>query len=432
MEEIKLRCPECKEPRMIEVDGKEVFYRCQCDFQLGLHTRLSRTLHPSLWKPKFRGIGEWNPPSLAPTQSKFPTLMRAQKIRALSALHSFAFASGADKYSLPDSISQSKNLFIRGPEMSHKALMISSIKMLAAVLNITVTPLPGDFDVFKSDIAEAESTNMAGAEAKLRVFERYEVPKIMCLDNVRASFRLVPRPAGSKMTSERAPKEIRGFEQVDRLMAVRASRPGSLVLSSTDFIGEIGETCGERLFDILASQRTSLILLFHPDESADILDALFKKVWADNNLILTMRQDGNKTKAEQLTDEQKIESLVDALYFEETFKVVRDPTGREESRDVRETMGGSLAQSYPKKLQDAFRRFEVSVREQNHEYRLGVKQALNNWCSCSPKWQQSLSMPEREEVGRILMLACETQEEIDSQARSAMALRALMGGRKNA
>ena len=173
-------CSRCGQPTAKEEDGKVTYLRCYCDWQRGYAERLRRTIHPEFLKP-VKTIKDWNPKLFT---TGFAEMMEVQKVLAIKRLRDFAYGQDYDRKALDSNLAERKNLFIRGPSGSGRGLLLATIKLHAAIREITVTPLPCDYDIFRADYAEAESFGQIGEEKKLVIAEKYETPQIMVVENV--------------------------------------------------------------------------------------------------------------------------------------------------------------------------------------------------------------------------------------------------------
>lgn len=420
-DDVILKCSGCGAIKIAIKDGVETFAHCICDYSKSLRARLSRTLHPQCWENGLRGIWEWSPALLAAAKSPFPNFMRIQKAEAIRKIHEFAFQKTNGKHEFEASILKGRNLLIRGPEGTDKSLFSSTLKILCAMLGKDATPLPGDFDIFKSDIQSSEHFSKEGDEARIRVIERYEAPPLMLLDNVRAvtKYSLSPQNGG------RMQREVRGVDQIDRLLASRQTRtvPGCIVLISTDFAGQIGDTLGERMSDMLASSKTERILLFTPTEVSSIKVAIRRKL-ESNQSICRIARGEDQTKSDKDSEKKRSLELYDALYFEAAFGAI--DAVAEVSGLAQQIKAFAGKGKYPEKMVSEYQRFLSEKEAKGIEWEEGIRRSCLSWAS-SP-WTELMTPQELEETGRMVILACQGDEAVQKIVKNASSLRDEMRG----
>lgn len=306
----QLNCNMCGQPKNAMRDGGEIQLRCHCDWERGFFDRVKATIHPDF---RTRKLIHWGPKLFAGGDS--PEVMKAQAIAAMLRLYEFCHKPCGDKtYSLNKSVAAGKNLFIRGPRGSGKGLLTSSVKMLAAAQGVSVTPLPGDYDVFRTWLSQSEAFN--ADEAKATVANNYVHPDVMVVENVRAETQL-------RITGEKTGRKFRASGAADDVFARRRMKPGSVVLSSSDFAGEIADTLGDGMLETLLSDKTSMILLFSPAEASALMAGLTRRHDALSADVAKLRaSDAKKSLKDTLEEKKDALAVRNALYFAEVFKWV--------------------------------------------------------------------------------------------------------------
>lgn len=378
---IPQKCHKCGFPktalRMDRDVPVEVIKRCHCDWKRACDTRVADTIHESFHKKSLR---DWSPP-IFKSECNFPTMMTAQKAITHKRLYEYCFKvvgkdeRGYDKYALHFAIEQNRNLFIRGPQHSGRGLLMAAIKKAAAVKDISVTPLPGEFEVFKSDVIQAEAFGETGQEAKGEMRRQYLNPHILALENLRAESIIIK--AG------KAPHKFRGSNSVDDVFCRRSSQKGAIVLTSYDFAGEISDTIGNRLLEILAAESTAMILLFHPKEADALLSGLNVRRGELFNHV--KRVGGSKAHSETTYDqnnggEHDINLFIEAMFFEEAFEEAPYNQGGE-GNNIKSNIScqayfNSKGHLYGPRFHEAWRHFSESKKNQDANYQDGIRRAL--------------------------------------------------------
>lgn len=431
MEYVPRYCEKCGAKKSELRDETEYMLKCRCDWERQFWPMLTSTVHESF---RHKSMGDWSPKLFRQAQSRsFKRLIKIQKADAIFKVWNFAFRpipKGLTTTSaLSRSIQSKQNLYIRGPKNSGRGLITSSIKLLAAIRTIGSTPLPGDFDTFKSDLAQTEALGPTGGDARVLVAQKYEEPPLLALEDVRGE-------TTTRYSGDKVPKRSKAADAIDRLLAARGLRPGSMLLSGPDFIGQLQDTLGDRLPEVLDSENTSIILLFHPKE-ADALLAGLKMYRESLREVVTQAlgvnsSDKLSTKDKKYFDEQA-ELLRQALYFGEAFQNV--PEGCDPMGSVGEGLSffDQIADAADKnrlhkKMLEVLRAFNAAKASKDEAYADGVRTAQ----VCAARSCKTLAsrMTERElyETGRLMSLATQPTEKVSEMIEKARALRDKMSG----
>lgn len=392
-----MNCTRCGQPTSKIEDGKEVHLRCYCEWQRGYSERLRKTIHPEFLKP-VKTIKDWNPKLFT---SGFMELMEVQKVLAIKRLKDFAYGNDFDRKTLDANISERNNLFIRGPSGSGRGLLLSTIKMHAAIREITVTPIPCDYDIFRAEMAEADSFGSIGQEKKLNVALKYERPQIMIVENVRAE-GYFPTSVGQ------ATKKIKGVQSADATVAKRLARPGSIVISSYDFVGEIKDSIGERMLEVLESPRTKHILMFDPNESLTLRKSLWdrKKLMLERMTQIRTDDSEKRMRMEKMGEEEQFAVLEDALFFEEAFRGMKPMPGDDVMPIQAQMEMGAPNWVKRDRVLKTWEMFVSARQDQDAQYKQGIQRARVEAVRGCKVMAQKMTEGEMLETGMMLSYAC--------------------------
>lgn len=408
-------CDRCKEPKNRLIDGVDIILRCSCDWEAGFGERLRATCHPAFWSGW--SLTQWDPPIFKYGGiGVFKNFIKLQKANAINKMYDFCFRilendpePGKRRFAIYKSMEKGKTLFIRGPQNSGRGCLISCIKMFCATKqDISATPNPADWSTFKSEILQSEWNGKEADMMKLMVAEQYQNVKMLCLENVKGEGELIP---GDKFPR----RPFRGSNMVDALLTKRAFQPGGMVLTSGEFIKEIGDTVGDKLPDILQSDSTSLILLFSPKEADALYEGLLGRM---NALRLEASSVEGRDQAKTLQNKISIERLADTikecLYLEKAFPTV-SPIGTE-SLTERLTVGGDM---FPPEALATYAEFNKEWATKGLAYEEGLKRAYQSAASGSKELSYKMSPRELVETGKMMSDACGEDEDINKLIRAA-------------
>lgn len=395
------KCSKCKKNLNTIKNGKIVYLRCLCEWERGFHERLKKTVHVDFLKP-IKTINDWDPPVLHGGYEEF---MAIQKSLAIRRIYEFAFEEYSSKpnYALAKNIIHNNNLFIRGPNGSGRGLLSATIKILAAIRDISCTSIPCDFDLFKIDLSDSEIFGNSGENAKIRLYEKYECPEICIIENMRAE---------QKIKFNDKYKKFRGANSFDGLLAKRMSKPGILLITSSDFIGEIMESLGDRLLEVLSLDKTKLILLLSPQESILLKDALRnrkKYIISRINPLFNENQDkkltGEKRLLERMTEETQLSFVEEALFFEETFKI--PPTPGMPVMSIQKLFAAGInVWSNPEKIMPIWENFCSMKEKKGIDYIDGIKKAKKDVVRSCKELSEKMTEKELLEIGSMLSMSC--------------------------
>ena len=394
-------CPVCGRETTQMKDGKEFYLPCLCSWERGFHERLKRTIGSAYWT---KTLSDWNPP-LFNQPCTFSDLMRVQKLAVISRLWSFCFKEveieGKKAPILKQSLSSNRNLFIRGPAGSGRGLLSSCIKMMAAMKDITTTELPCEFDIFKTEVHESSSYSQAGEEARLVVYRKYIDPILFVLENIRSE---------NINKNSQFQKKFRASDNIDSLLAKRQGKVGSMLVTSQDFLGDIGYYYGDRLIEELSSDRTMMILLLHPKEADSLRLALIQRQKSMVGVLYNYDKSIDKKYKRRIDKQSQIEdmSLIEeGMYFEDAFEEI--PVSDKETATTQSIQGlfstGSEQIPYDRFIIDIYTKFEANKKEQNTVYQRGIQQAITNGVKACKELSSLMTDRECFEIGKMLAMA---------------------------
>jgi len=387
-------CTRCNQPSSKVVDGKLVYLRCHCDWGRGYAERLRKTIHAEFRKP-LKTIKDWDPPLFA---SGFMELMEVQKLLAVKRIKDFAYGVDYDRKAFDINLNNRNNLFIRGPAGSGRGLLLASIKIHAAIREVTVTPIPCDYDIFRADFSEAEALGHVGEEKRIFVSQKYQHPQVMTVENVRAEVRFNDRP-----------RRIKGAQQLDAMMAKRLVHPGIIVVTSYDFVGEILDSMGDRMFEVLNSPRTKHILLFSPEESLALEKALYERKRLMLERMEGIRNDDSKDRKmrmEKMSEDEQLAVLEDALFFEEAFRGLKTAAGYDALPIQAQMEMGAPDWAKRDRVLKAWQAFVSSRKDNDVAFKEGIRRARIEAVRGCKGLANKMTEGEMLEAGRMLSHAC--------------------------
>ena len=419
-------CPTCNSPkREILPDGSWHVRRCKCDWEKLFIERTAATVSPSWWLPdgSRADMGKWDPP-LFQNDTRFRNLMQVQKTIACKKLCHFCYDAtpiqGGHSMALEKSIGEKRNIFVRGPRGSGRGMIVANVKALAAARNISASPNPGEWSVFKNDAWLATLFGKEGENGR-QVFEcKYQMPSLLALEGVD----LLPAKSNGQF-------RFRAADRIDLLLADRQALPGSIVLTSARFAGQVGDSYGEKLLEMFLSPITSLILLFSPGEADLLLGAIKKRAAKARSACVNpdaWKRKGDEGSREMDAD-RRTEAIEDAFYFEEAFSEI--PGEAEGKR-----MGAKIA--CPEMFPEIDRVKEVLLKEWGRlvgereskppARAKGIEKACFEAAKGCVEVTSGMSDREILETGRLMARACCPSEKLVEYADEEKRLKGLMVG----
>ena len=412
-------CPVCGEPKNELRDGKDFILRCHCEWKRGTLERLKKTVSQNFWKTEgkpAKNLSDWNPPIFrADGACRFQSLIEVQKLAVIHKMESFCFKQQKEgktyRHALTSSVEQRKNMFIRGPMGSGRGLLVATIKMLAAGKDISATPNPGEWATFKSDLVASETFGPAGEAAKIASCENYADVALLTIENARSETEFAYE------SKDGFRKKWRGAVAADSVFIKRQCKPGSVVVTSFDFIRQIGDSFGDKLFELLCSPATSLALMFDKKEADSLLDGLRAKSRYYSKIFSDLRPDDSRTGIkERLAAMETLREAEDALYFEDAFPAVPGDDGLAEAKSLKGSLGLG---GWPKQVMESFAKFNVNKSNNTMEYKDRIRRACLLATEACPSLAAKMTEKERVETGRMMSVACSPVERIEKLAAAA-------------
>lgn len=426
-------CPECGEDKIAFKDGKSILLRCSCDWKRGFFGRVKRTIHPEYWHKTPKTICDWKPGLFGPKSGRARPLMQMQKTLVIKRLHGFCFKEtgkteeGYRSYAMDDSLAQGRNLFIRGPSNSGRGLLLASLKVFLAMRDISVTPLPGDFSVFKSDMVEASSYGKEGDSARITVAESYQNVSVLMLEGVHGEFK-------NNYSGEKVASRSRAADAIDNLIAKRVVRQGSVVCTSSDFMGEIGETLGDKFSEVMNSARTIPVLMFHPREGLDLLAALnrrceFFSKKIDQYFDVAKQKGGSKKTVEEgLIDKQELEFIKEGLHFDEVFEDIPSLGEGGEPRMTAKLENMLRRKGCPESIKSLYECFSSDKQLNGASFQEDRMNAQMNAVRECKGLASKMTQREVYETSKLLAITAEGEEKRQARIKEAQALMREMAG----
>lgn len=402
-------CPICNGPKNELRDNVEIILRCTCDWERGYHDRIRKTIHYSFWREKVKNIKDWSPPIFQQGgPGRFKNFIKVQKGICIHKLYDFCFKYfgkdefGHKTYALDKSIEKGRNLYIRGPNGSGRGLLMSQIKFHTAWRDISTTPLPGEWSTFKSDMAQCNWNGKEADDAKARVLDSYRNVKLLTLENVRG---------------ENSKFAFKGAIPLDDLLTKRSLMQGSMVLSSSDFIHQLGDAIGDRLPDILLSDNTTLILMFSAEEADALVGALVRRLTKLREQVLKAEL-GKKGVQNQYDEERILEMAQEVFIIENAFPKI-SLSNSLQGAQTKISEGDSLSYQidmnpsrFHEKLRELWAAFNAAKQEKSLAYQEGLKKVYIAVMKDCPELGQKMSEKEMIETGKLMSFACSEPEKI--------------------
>lgn len=426
-------CPICNDPKNEIDDGVEFILRCRCDWERGYYERLNKTVHTEFWQNKKRLV-DWSPPIFkGGGGAEFKNLISLQKALAVAKLYDFYYKESTTSKTpaIFKSIDYGRNLFIRGPLNSGRGLLLASIKTFAAIKEISTTPLPCEWSVLKTELVESDQFGSQGEITKIKVSGKYRDVKIMVIENIKGE--------GSKY-DDRTTKRFRGAMALDELLAWRLSNKGSMVLTSYDFSGQIKDSLGDILPEVLDSDKTSCIFLFDAREADDLLKGLHRraeKLMSDlSSYMLTKAPNEHGVKKEgtfgiRRDSDKEIESFKNLWFFNEAFSQIPSMNTEAKHSTVIKTVWKVIEdiEANPSniKMIATIEDFEKDKNKKNLTYFENLHSAYEGAVEES-SLSKKFSSREKLEIGKMISLACRDIGEINTDIKTAIEIRKVMSG----
>jgi hypothetical protein len=387
--------------------------------------RMRETIHPQFLGSGAKTMMDWSPAIFSKDRSgEAWAIMRAQRAIAISRLWNFCFADKGR--ALLSNIDSGRNLFIRGPRNSGRGLLASSIKAVAAMKQVSTSPFMSEFDIFRSEMLECMSFGREGAEAKGNAADKYLDVQLMVVENMRAENTI-------KYSGEQAKAKFRGADEIDNLIAKRLLSRGSMLITSCDFVGEISITLGERLFDELSSDRTTLVMLVDPGEAIEVSNGL-RRAYKDSNATLRALMVGATQREKKLMggreDAENVVRIEESFYLEDAFDEIPG-----ESKTIQGAIDNS-PESFTHAVRERYEEFKADRQAKSAAYKRGIQAARarvvmsSGLCNESPRGQAPryrMTSGEMSEMGTILALSC-SPSRLDAAEAEANKLIGAMGG----
>lgn len=429
-------CEICKEPKNDLRNGTEIILRCTCDWARGFHERIKHTVRRDFWDPKIvdpedkneiklKTIDHWDPPIFANGgPGRFKNFIKIQKANAILRLNDFCFkllkkdSNGVKHHALDHSIERGRNLFIRGPYGSGRGTLLANIKFFAALRDISSTPVPYDWAVFKSEIIAADSWSKDGALAKADITEHYRQVKLLTLEGLKGE--------GSIYSDDKRPKRFRSASSIDEMLTRRQMASGSMVFTSDDFIRQIGDSIGDRLPEILTSSNTVLILLFSPLEADGLLDGLIKRLTLFRaSAEKLVKRDSLKTAAD---NELALQDVEQALYIEHAFPEIPATTGVGAVKLKAESLHMKLgiANKYPDEMKRLWTDFCTDREAKNLKFQEMMNKTYVSVVSECKQLAAHMTEKEMLDTGRMMSMACQPAADIKEHIKNARNVREAM------
>jgi hypothetical protein len=433
MDYVPRRCRICDSATSELRNGREHLFPCTCDWAGEFWHRVREVVYKNFIT---KNMGHWSPKIFHVENSRnFKRFIKIQKALAIQRIYEFAFMpTDAGDHSqvsaITRSIANNRNLFIRGPRGSGRGLITASIKFYAAAKKISSTVLPGTFDVFKDDMTQAKQFGVIGADARILVSHKYENVSLLALEGVKGE-------SSKNYKNEIILKKHPASDAIDRTLAMRAGKPGSLLISGPDFVQEIGDTAGDRLYEMLLSDKTSMVLMFSPLEADALLTALTQRRDYFNKWVKTIcetKWDENPKMQEQKHLDEQAAILEQALYFVKAFPEIPnliDKTGVAHTPHSIHTKLKAFHSSMPQKLSEAYVGFNAAFEAKDFTYTEGIKEAQKAVVRECKVLAMKMSDREIEETGAMISLATAPSSEVAKIIEQARILRDKMAGKSD-
>lgn len=420
MNEFKERfCDVCKEPKNRIENGAEILCRCSCDVERMWLERIAQTVHPDYWvgedgKNKVRTLNDWNPPIFRNGGNcQFKNLIKIQKANVVYRLNEFCFdliRKNPKQYAIEGSIAKGRALFVRGPHGSGRGTLMANIKIFAAGRDISATPNPSEWSIFKGHILAADSWSKTGDAAKDEITGRYENVSLLTLEDIKG---------------EPDSRRFRSAASIDAVLSRRLLHPGAIVFTSTEFIKQIGDTIGDKIPEILLSDKTIQILMFSTIEADALLEAMTSKLTAFRLTAerIPEKETGLKAAAER---ELMLQDVEMAFYMEHAFPEIPSTLGSSKIKAGSLQMKLSMTNKYPEDLRQRWAAFCKDREEKTLRFHEMMDRTLVAAVKDCKELAAKMTQREMLETGKMMQLACSGKNEFNAYMDKARILRKAM------
>ena len=409
---VERRCPTCGEALNVMKNDIEVVLRCTCEWKKGVQDRIKRTIHPTFYQNGVKRICHWRPPCFDMKESApCYRFVKGQKILAIKKIYDFCF----NNFSLEKSIITGRNIFIRGPKGSGRGLLIASMKFLAAGRDISVTPYSGEWAIFKAQVIDAESMGKPSETAKAILSREYLDPEFMTLENIKAEPFLLSQQ-----------RKIRGSSIFDLILAKRQAVRGAMAFSSSNFVGEIADTFGDKFYEVVMDDKTDMVLLLSPEEVLSIIRTVKSKLdKLDNSLPDFMEKFKNQKKHKAETNYAEIldESNLDYSFLLECMVCSKFSNNSSLTTTIE---GFSL---HNKTLKAMLDEIEKSKQDDPNSYERMVDRVSIGIIKQCKVLAEKMTDKEIKEVVKILWMAASSQ--FEEERKMAISMMNMMSGLEN-
>jgi hypothetical protein len=421
------KCHRCGYSLVELREGRPVYLRCLCEWDRAFRARVSETLLPDFYT---RTMRDWNPPLFA--AGGYRAFMEAQLAMVPIRVFRYAFKDDAIKAN----VRARRNLFVRGPAGSGRGLLAACVKRHAIFSELSVTRLPNDYDILKNELAESDVFGSVGEGAKVALNGKYESPDLMVVEHARAEQKFKPNHG------EERTRKIKGFAALDALLARRVQGAGCMMVTSSDFLGQIAESMGDRMLEELSSPRTDMILMLSPKETLDLDNEInARRKWFVEFVMAfgggTKIADEGKSRLEKNADMGEVETFRQALYFEAAFPVVVEREGIDNMKIKKLVESGIDKWERAGEALPVWTRFCEARETGSAEFEEGVAGAQMTVVEACRSLAEKLSQREKEEVGKMLGKAASVNpddpgdEILASWREQAEKHRRIMSGEEN-
>jgi hypothetical protein len=296
--------------------------------------------------------------------------------------------------------------------------------MHSAARDISTTPLPAEFSALRGMLHEYESYGAERDMTRSIVHDSYVGVSLMVLEDIHCETKTLGR--------QNVVIKSRYANTFDSLIAKRAQQEGSMVFTSSEFAGEIGDSLGDKLREVLESDSTYEIVMVSPVEA----DALLKSLRARKGMFATQLAKfdkektkkgpvpkGNKAMGEAIEEGFGIESVTEGLYFEEAFPSIPGETDR---------LSTMLALS-PDRFPEIQGTYEEYLAEKNQSprglaYYNGINTAIVNAVRACKELSEKMTHREMRLVGQMMSAATQADGSLNERVAYARKLRDWMAG----
>lgn len=422
-------CEKCGEPRFVMRNEKKVQLRCRCDWERGFHHRVKTTIHPTFWKDEVKTLNDWSPPIFRGANGgEFRSFIRIQKAMAMAQMYEFCFRQDPSP-AIYGSMAKGRNLFIRGPQGSGRGLLAASVKMYAAIRDISVTPLPADWSDYRSKLQEAEAFGKDGDLARALLIDEYVNVGMMVLENIRGERRKTYKGGDT-------PWKSRFSSAIDATIGRREMRQGSMLLTSAEFAGEILDTLGDKLHEALDSPKTMPILMLSAMEAGELLRTMRnRQAFLISTLAASKGGEKKKARSESMMEnyggKQDTELVKESFYFGEAFKNVPASFSGKKLADSLTTELVMISKDYPAETKRICGEFMDERNANGLAYKSGLRSARLNVIKACKELASKMTEREMDIVGRMMSMATDDAEKVDEVVKKAIGLRSFMSGEKD-